>query len=163
MTSKKKEPVRAKSIIGWREWCSLPDLGLPGVLAKVDTGAKTSSIHAFRTDVFSRDGSDWVRFAVHPLQRHRVPEILVEAPVVDDRPVTSSNGETEHRLVIATKMVLGGYAFDTEITLANRDEMGFRMLIGRQSLSKRFVVDPSLSFTLGHREEGALYPESGNL
>ncbi len=143
---------KSKSIIGWREWCVFPELGLPEVLAKIDTGAKTSSLHAFKIAVFVRDGQDWARFKVHPVQRHRYPEISCEAPIIDERAVTSSNGKAESRLVVLTTMTLGLSSFKTELTLTNRDDMGFRLLIGRQSLNKRFVVDPSLSFTLGDRD-----------
>lgn len=149
----------SKTIIGRREWCEFPDLGLPGVLAKVDTGAKTSTLHAFRIRPFQRDGEQWVSFAVHPVRRRRRPEIHTEARVVDERKVTSSNGETERRLVIATTMVLGSHRFMSELTLTNRDEMGYRMLLGRQSLARRFVVDPVLSLALGDRDESRLYPQ----
>lgn len=150
--------MKSKLIIGWREWCSLPELGLPGVAAKIDTGAKTSSLHAFNIERFSRDGENWLRFRIHPIQRHRHPEILCEAKIKELRPVTSSNGAVENRYVIETALNLGPYNFTTEITLTNRDEMGFRMLIGRQFLSKHFVVDPSLSFTVGNHDEESLYP-----
>lgn len=160
--TQKKIKTKSKLIIGWCEWCSLPDLALPGIAAKIDTGAKTSSIHAFKIKPFSRKGEQWVRFIVHPIQRHRQPEIRCEARVVDERPVTSSNGVTEHRIVISTSLVLGPYQFPTELTLTNRDEMGFRMLIGRKSLIKRFVVDPSLSHTLGEYDAIDLYPVSKN-
>ena len=150
---------KSKLIIGWREWCSLPDLGLPGVAAKIDTGAKTSSLHAYKIQKFSRKGELWVHFRVHPVQRHRYPEIHCEAKVVDQRPVKSSNGKTEKRYVINTTLILGAHRFLTEVTLTNRDVMGYRMLIGRQSLLQRFVVDPSLSLTTGHYEERELYPE----
>ena len=150
--------MRSKMIIGWREWCSLPDLELPGIAAKIDTGAKTSSLHAFEIERFEKHGEQWVRFFIHPLKRHRRPEIKCQAKLADERTVTSSNGTTEHRYVINTTMILGSYTFATELTLTNRDEMGFRMLIGRQSLQKRFVVDPSLSYTLGDFDEHDLYP-----
>jgi len=148
---------KSKLIIGWREWCSLPELELPGINAKIDTGAKTSSLHAYKIKPFTRDGESWVKFLVHPVQRHRNPEIECEAQVVDQRAVTSSNGTTENRYVISTTLILGAHCFKTEITLSNRDEMGFRMLIGRQSLAQRFVVDPSLSHTIGDYDEKDLY------
>lgn len=150
---------KAKLIIGWYEWCRFPDLNLPGITAKIDTGAKTSSLHAFKIRPFTRDGEKWVRFIVHPLQRRRHPEIKCEARVVDERPVTSSNGTTENRIVISTTLVMGGRSFKTELTLSNRDEMGFRLLIGRKSLVRRFIVDPSLKLTLGSFDEKTLYPE----
>jgi ribosomal protein S6--L-glutamate ligase len=146
-----------KGIIGWREWCELPDLQLPGVLAKIDTGAKTSSLHAFNIRSSAR-GDDWLCFSVHPVQRRRRPVIDCEARCVDVRSVTSSNGKSEERPVIETTLVIGGRRFLSEITLTNRDEMGFRMLIGRQSLTKRFLVDPALSYCCGDRDEKDLYP-----
>ena len=155
--AKKPSSRQPKLIIGWREWCSLPDLGLPGVLAKIDTGAKTSSLHAFRIRPFTRNGEHWVNFAVHPLQRRRRPELVCEAPLVDERKVTSSNGTSEFRPVISTRLILGCHEFVTEITLTNRDEMGCRMLVGRQSLKKRFLVDSALSCTLGTPNQKTLY------
>lgn len=149
--------IKSKMIIGWREWCSLPDLGLLGIEAKIDTGARTSSLHAFKPRRFIRNGEPWVRFYVHPVRRHRVPEIACEARIVDKRAVTSSNGKSEKRLVIETTLTLGVHHFHTELTLTNRDEMGYRMLIGRQSLRRRFVVDPGLSHTLGEYEAADLY------
>lgn len=149
---------KSKLIIGWREWCCLPDLGIAGINAKIDTGAKTSSLHAYKILPFSKDGELWVKFRVHPVQRHRQPEIQCQAKVEDQRDITSSNGTTETRYVIKTTMTLGAHTFATEITLSNRDEMGYRMLIGRQSLSQRFVVDPSLSYTTGDYDEKDLYP-----
>ncbi|WOJ95477.1 RimK/LysX family protein [Congregibacter brevis] len=137
-----------KAIIGWREWCALPDLALPGILAKVDTGAKTSSLHAF--DVRQSDrGEGWIDFSVHPVQRRKTPVIQCTAQCVDYRSVTSSNGKSEKRPVIQTTLEIGFRRFVTEITLTNRDDMGFRMLLGRQSLNKRFLVDPSLSYCCG--------------
>jgi len=153
----RKGPRSPKGIIGWREWCALPDLNLPGVLAKIDTGAKTSSLHAFDIRKSGR-GEDWLSFYVHPVQRRRRPTFQCEARCVDVRAVTSSNGKSEERPVVETTLLIGGRSFTTEITLTNRDEMGFRMLIGRQSLNKRFLVDPSLSYCCGDLEEAELYP-----
>lgn len=153
MTKRLKTP---KAIIGWREWCALPDLVLPGVLAKIDTGAKTSALHAFNIKK-SKRGGDWLQFSVHPVQRRRQPEIVCEARCIDERGVTSSNGTSEVRPVIRTDMVIGERRFSTEITLTNRDEMGFRMLIGRQSLTKRFLIDPALSYCCGDLDEHLLY------
>lgn len=150
---------KSKLIIGWREWCALPQLGLPAIAAKIDTGAKTSSLHAFKIKPFKRKGEEWVRFVLHPIQRHKTPEIRCEARVIDERPITSSNGGIEHRIVISTALVLGPYEFATEITLTNRDDMGFRMLIGRKSLVKRFIVDPCMSHTLGELDINELYAQ----
>ena len=155
--TKEEVEYRAKTIIGWREWCAMPDLNLAGVLAKVDTGAKTSSLHAFKIKQLKRDGEIWLSFTVHPLQRHRLPAIACQARLVDERTVTSSNGKSQVRPVVCTTLVLGLQTFEAELTLTNRDEMGFRMLLGRESLKKRFIVDPALSFALGACDESRLY------
>lgn len=145
-----------KAIIGWREWCALPELALPALLAKVDTGAKTSALHAY--DIQDSDrGGDWLRFKVHPIQRKRRPEVICEALCVDERKITSSNGKSELRPVIETDIVIADRRFSTQITLTNRDEMGFRMLIGRQTLSKRYIVDPSMSYCCGDLDEHRIY------
>lgn len=152
-------PLRVRSpkvIIGWREWCGLPDLNLPGVLAKIDTGAKTSALHAFDIRKSER-GADWLSFHVHPVQRRKKPLIFCEARCVDERSITSSNGNSELRPVIETQLTIGERVFDTQITLTNRDEMGFRMLIGRQTLNKRFMVDPAQSYCCGDQDEYLLY------
>ena len=160
--AKKTPSAQARMIIGWREWCALPDLGLPGILAKIDTGARTSALHAFHIKRFTQDDTEWVSFAIHPLQRKRHPEILCQARLVDERVITSSNGKSEKRPVISTTLSLGCHQFDTEITLTNRDEMGCRMLVGRQSLKKRFLVDSALSYTLGDVRPQTLYPQTHN-
>lgn len=137
------------STAGWREWISLPDLGIDWVKAKLDTGARTSALHAFRIKTFRRKGEHFVRFFVHPVQRHRHPEILCEAPLVDERIITSSSGQSDYRYVIETRLRMGGLMWPIEITLTNRDDMGFRMLLGRQAIRDRFLVDPGSSYKLG--------------
>ena len=155
---------REKTVVGWREWIALPGLGVDRIKVKIDTGARTSALHAFRITPVVRDGVLWVRFCVHPVQGRRYPEIACEAPVVDDRVVTSSNGERQHRYVIETLARIGDEERPIEITLTNRDEMGFRMLLGRQALRRRFVVDPGTSYKLAAAKRGAgLKPEGTDL
>ena len=138
-----------KRLIGWREWVAFPDLGAPPIKAKIDTGARTSALHAFRIRRFEKAGVELVEFFVHPVQRRRDPEIRCEAPLVDEREVTSSNGRRERRYVIQTRAVIAGEMRKIELTLTNRDEMGFRLLIGRRALTSRFIIDPGRSYCGG--------------
>jgi hypothetical protein len=135
--------------IGWREWVSLPDLNVDAIKAKIDTGARTSALHAFRIEPFQREGATWVRFELHPLQRSRAMRVTSEACVVDERSVRSSNGRVDRRYIIKTLLRLGDVAWPIELSLANRDEMGFRMLLGRTALRGRTVIEPGRSFLLG--------------
>jgi hypothetical protein len=138
-------------VIGWREWVSLPDLGIDRIKAKIDTGARTSALHAWDVKQFERDGVIWVRFKVHPLQRSTKSAIEVEAPVLEFRHVKSSTGHSTHRPVIRTALVLFGERRNIDLTLAARDQMGFRMLLGREALRRKFLVDPSRSYLAGRR------------
>jgi hypothetical protein len=138
-----------KTVIGWREWVSLPDLGIAHIKAKVDTGAKTSALHAFYVQPFERDGMPWVRFGVHPLQSTATQVIECEALVKDVRRVTDSGGHAEMRPVIETTLVVHGEMRLIELTLTDRENMMFRMLLGRSALKRRFVVDSGKSFLLG--------------
>jgi len=141
--------LKSKIIVGSEEWCSFPSLGVPAIKARVDSGAKTSSMHAFNIQKFRRDGESWVSFEVHPLQNDRRTVIRCERPVIDKRTVKSSSGISETRYVIGATIKAGTETWDIELTLANRDSMGFRMLLGREAMSGRMLVDPSLSFCLG--------------
>jgi hypothetical protein len=146
-------PPRKKKIIGWREWVKLPDLGVARIKAKIDTGARTSALHAFRITPFSKYGAAYVRFVLHPLQRRKTPEISCVALVIDQRHVTDSGGRMEERYVIRTTLQLGKSLWPVELTLTNRDQMGFRLLIGRQAVRRRYLVDPSRSFVTRKRKK----------
>ena len=134
---KKKE----KLIIGWREWVSLPDLGIDRIKAKIDTGARTSSLHAFDVTIFKKNNQDYVQFSVHPKQRNNKITVKCESPILEYRKVKSSTGHTEKRPVIITNISLMDMTWPIEITLTNRSDMGFRMLLGRESFRKKFLVD----------------------
>lgn len=136
----------SKKNIGWREWLSLPELGVERIKAKIDTGARSSAIHAFDIEEYQRAGSLWLRFNLHPLQRSHEVIVPARARVVDRRQIRSSTGHQRLRWVIRTDVVLGDQRFPIELTLSRRDEMGFRMLLGRQALRGRFLVDPGRSF-----------------
>ena len=133
-------------IIGWKEWIALPALGIPAIKAKIDTGARTSSLHAFALTRFRRDGVEMVGFQIHPRQRSADDAIHVEAEVIDERWVRNSGGQRELRPVIETVIRIGEDDWPIELTLTRRDEMGFRMLLGRQAVRHRFLVDPGQSF-----------------
>lgn len=133
-------------VIGWREWVALPDLGINKIKVKVDSGARSSSLHAFDLKTFERDGVQWVRFQVHPLQRSREKNTTVEAIILEFRSVRSSSGIAKMRPVIVTEIELLGKRWPVELTLASRDNMGFRMLLGREAFRGRFLVDAGKSY-----------------
>ena len=138
-----------KIIIGSEEWCALPELGLPAVKVRVDSGAKTSAIHAVNIEVREREGQEYVSFDVHPLQSNRKIVKRCRAKLIDRRDIKSSTGHIENRYVIQTSLKMGSEAFDIQMTLTNRDSMGYRMLLGREAMTGRFIVDPEGSFLLG--------------
>jgi len=139
----------ALPVIGWREWVGLPDFGIRHIKVKVDTGARSSSLHAFDLQEFERDGEKWVRFQVHPVQRKKDRTVTVEAKVLEYRSVRSSSGKASMRPVIVTNVTLLGITWPVELTLASRDEMGFRMLLGRTAFRRRFLVDAGRSYCGG--------------
>jgi len=135
--------------IGWREWLSLPTLQIPAIKAKIDTGARTSALHAFFVEPFAVDGVKMVRFDIHPLQKNSDIVLTCEAPIKDERLVTDSGGHSEMRFVIETMAVFSGVEWPIEVTLTNRDNMRFRMLLGRTALAEKFLVDPGASYCGG--------------
>ena len=139
----------SNTLAGWREWVQLPDVGIPWIKAKLDTGARTSSIHAYDIASFERAGADWVRFRLRPWQESNDDEAVVECPVHDRRRVRSSSGHVDQRFVVRMRVILVGREVDAEVTLSNRDQMGFRMLIGREALRGGFVVTSGRSFLGG--------------
>jgi hypothetical protein len=149
-----EEPVYSNTIAGWREWVSLPGAGVPWIKAKLDTGARTSSLHAFDLEEVQRGAGSIVRFGVHPWQNSDEDAVVVECPVHDRRSVRSSSGHTEERIVVLMDVVLMGRTMTAEVTLTNRDEMGFRMLIGREALRQGFIVDSARSFVGGRAPRG---------
>jgi ribosomal protein S6--L-glutamate ligase len=145
--------INDKIIIGCEEWCAFPALAIPAIKARIDSGAKTSSLHAFDIKTFRKDDALWVSFEVHPLQNNRRTSLRCERPVHDRRKVKSSSGAIETRYVILSTLRIGDEAWDIELTLANRDTMGYRMLLGREAMQGRMIVDPELSFILGEPKE----------
>ena len=136
------------NILGWREWVSLPELGINKIKAKVDTGARTSALHAFDVRLEERDGKKIVRFKIHPKQRDVETVVECEAPLHDERKVRDSGGHSEMRYVIQSTITIGGVAHKAEITLTNRDSMGFRMLLGRTTMRGHYLVDSGQSYLM---------------
>ncbi len=138
-------------VLGWREWIGFPELGIAEIKAKVDTGARTSCLHAFLVQPFERDGRRWVSFDMHPLQNDTSEVIHCEAPVLERRVVRDSGGHEELRYVIETDIAIGGRSHRVEVTLTDRDTMKFRVLLGRTAIRGLYLVDPSRSYLIGKR------------
>ncbi|MFO7859318.1 MAG: RimK/LysX family protein [Ectothiorhodospiraceae bacterium] len=145
---------RRRITVGWREWAALPELAIPAIKVKVDTGARTSALHAVHLRPFTaEDGRHRISFDVHPYQRRGRPTVHCVADLVGHFQVTSSTGHQEARPVIRTLVTLGGDQWPIDLTLTNRDTMGFRMLLGRRAMRRRLVVDPSASFLSGRPDD----------
>lgn len=136
-------------LLGWREWVALPELNLQHIKAKIDTGARSSALHAFTLDPYRKGGQRWIMFAIHPEQKHTDTIIECHAPIKDRRFVSDSGGHKQRRYVIESQLLLGQTLISAEITLTNRDNMQFRMLLGRTAMNGRFIIDPSASYVQG--------------
>jgi len=136
-------------VLGWREWVALPRLGIVKLRCKVDTGAKTSALHAFYVEEFNEKGIAMVRFGLHPKDQSTEQEVHCTAPILDQRSVTDSGGHSEQRYVIKTPIVLGNNTWDIEVTLTNRDSMFHRMLLGRAAIVDNFLVDSGSTYLMG--------------
>ncbi len=143
--------------LGWREWVALPDLGLPAIKVKVDSGARTSALHAFYTEKYQLDSVDMVKFLIHPIQKNYDFHVECHAPIIDFREVSDSSGHKEMRYVIETSIVIGTVSWPIELNLTNRDTMRFRMLLGRRAIEARAVIDPGASYLNGKLRARKLY------
>lgn len=138
-----------KTLVGWREWVALPELGLVAVEAKVDTGAQTSVLHAFAMHVVEEQGKQRVYFGVHPLRDDEALEVFASAEVVDRRVIASSRGQEELRPIIRTPVALGRQTWEIELSLTDRRHMAHRMLLARGALAGRLIVDPGQEYLHG--------------
>lgn len=146
MTYPHDVPKNNRKTIGWREWVAMPDLGVGEIKAKVDTGADNSSLHAFNIERFESDGIQMVRYEIHPHQRKRKPTIECVSEVIKERKVKNPGGRSELRPVIRTRIIVAGIELSALINLTTRDEMTFRMLLGRRTVRQKFVIDPGHSY-----------------
>ena len=145
----KRSPNAPLWVIGWREWLSMPDFEIDEIKAKIDTWARSSALHAIHIERFSSRGREMVHFEVHPHQRDSTGTVSAEAELIDERRVRSSTGHVELRPVVQIAIKIRGRRWTTEFTLTSRDEMGFRVLLGRRALRGRFLVDTDRSFVAG--------------
>lgn len=143
------KPKAPALMLGWREWLCLPELDIPAIKAKIDTGARTSALHAFHVEAYKEDGHHLVRFGIHPIQKRKDIELFRVAEVADYRRVSDSGGHREMRYVIKTPVLLAGSTWDIEITLTDRESMQFRMLLGRTAMAGHFTIDPQASYLTG--------------
>lgn len=141
--------MTALPLLGWREWVALPELNIRDIKAKIDTGARSSALHAFALEPYRKGGERWVMFAIHPKQKRTDIIIECHAPIKDRRLVTDSGGHKQRRYVIESSLLLGQSLIKAELTLTNRDNMQFRMLLGRTAMMGRFIIDPSASYVQG--------------
>ena len=144
---------KTRLTIGWREWVSLPELGIEHIKAKIDTGARTSALHAFSVRAFTKQGKKMVRFQIHPYQRKKDVVVECVAPILDKRWVTDSGGHREQRYVIESSVKLGDLVWPIELTLTNRENMKFRMLLGRTAMKGKLIVNPGRSYLVGKKPE----------
>jgi hypothetical protein len=149
------EKTESVVTLGWREWVSLPGLGIDRIKAKVDTGARTSALHAFQIEEFEQQGQTWVRFKMHPVQRDNETVTECVAQAIDQRVVSDSGGHREKRWVIRSDIVIGPHRWPAEFTLTSRDDMLFRMLLGRTAMKNRVLVDPAKSYLVGKSKEAS--------
>ena len=141
------------NLIGWREWVALPQLKIDQIKCKVDTGAKTSALHAYFIKKLRKLGKDYVQFGLHPLQKNSDIEVVSTCKLADQRIVTDSGGHREYRYVIKTPIKLGSHVWEAEITLTDRETMLFRMLLGRDAIKNRFIVNPASSYLIGKKRK----------
>lgn len=154
----KQQPSKEELLLGWREWVTLPQLGIPAVKAKIDTGARTSALHAFWLEAFQENSQPKVRFSLHPIQRRADTKFTCAAEIIDERIIADSGGHREKRYVILTPIQIGDRQWPIEITLTNRDTMRFRMLLGRTALVAGGVkVAPGASYLASPSSSAHLY------